>query len=112
MTKHALLNEATMTNIKSNGRTNIYEGPNGTLNSTNTRTLFAAKFDRIHRIVNLLGPDQRGRSSITRPASRIPAITERRRVEKARPGARTDRASGIFGLNLALTVPPAEEATV
>lgn len=101
-----------MTNIKSNGRTNIYEGPNGTLNSTNTRTLFVARFDRINRVISLLGTNQRGRSSITRPASRIPAIAQRRRVEKARPYARTDRASGIFGLNLALTIPAAEEVTV
>ncbi len=109
MTKNPLLSEADMTNIKTQGRTNVYKGPNGALSNTYKFTLFAARFDRIHRVVNLLRPDQRGRSSIARPASRIPAIAQRRRAEKTRSDARTDRASGVCGFNLALTVPAAEE---
>ena len=112
MTKYALLSEANMTDIKTHGRTNVYEGPNGTLSNTYKHALFAGRFNRIHRVVNLLGPDQRSRSSISRPASRIPAIAQRRRAEKPRSDARTDRASGVLGLNLALTIPAAEEVMV
>ncbi len=101
-----------MTDINAQGRTNVYEGPNGTLSNTYKHALFAGRFNRIHRVVNLLGPDQRSRSSISRPASRIPAIAQRRRVEKTGPITRTDRASGVFGFDLALTISAPEEATV
>lgn len=109
MSKHALLNEADMTNIETQGRTNVYEGPNGKLSYTYARAVFAACFDRIHRVVSLFGSDENGRSSIARSASQLLAIAQRRRIEKARPDARTDRASGICGFNLALTVSGAEE---
>ncbi len=98
-----------MTNIQTQGRTNDYEGPNGKLSNTDARTDFAAWLDRIHRVINLFSSNERGRSAIARSSSQPLAITQRRRTEKSRPDARTDRPSGICGFYLALTVPGAEE---
>ena len=101
-----------MTNIKPHGRTTVYESSNGTLSNTDKLTLFAARSYRIHRVIHLLGFDQRGPSPIACQASRISAIAQRRRAEKPWSDARTDRAPGLCGFDLALIVSVAEEAMV